>query len=132
MLLNIQFASPFIHEEFFHLDCKRANRIRKVVVNPTWKLPPKELHILANIQMPAQIIRVPHRIEPAIHNRGPASPLHRAGTEVDFRVARGVSRHATGASPYMIVTMQIEDDDLPVASDEPLQDLRQLGIEGVV
>src|SRR3954447_6542785 len=101
-------------------------------MNPTRKLPAEKFYVFPNVQSPSQIIRRPHHLEPAIQNPRRAPAFHGRRAEVDLRIPRKVRGHTVGASPYVIVTMQIEDDDLPMPIDESLQNLPQFSIKGVV
>src|SRR3954463_8349892 len=49
MLCRIQLARPLVHEELFNFNRQRANRVRKVLVNPSRQLAAKKLHILSHI-----------------------------------------------------------------------------------
>src|SRR5262245_47638301 len=122
MFVAIQFARPFVHEEFFHFDCQCADSIWKTLIDPSGKLSADEFYVFSHIERAAKVIVRPHCIEPPLDDRSPRGAIRRTGSQVHLGIAFRIGWSATHTSPYMIVTVQIEDYDLPMALQQLLQD----------
>gem|GEM_PF-6851631 len=80
-------------------------------MNETREMTSTEINVLANVEMPPEIIRLLQASHKSIHERRPMSAVHATGADINFWVALWISRWLVRTGASVVIAVAIEDEE---------------------